>query len=390
MAVFPSDSIRTKNWGTEILTDADLEAQFDLLHAYLQACLNATTGHVHDGSANQGPKLTPANLVIASQAQGDVLYASSASAWARLGAGTDGQFLQTKGAAANPVWANAGTLPHDRVGMYVMQASTITITVAPGSVEINGATISKTTNTTLTLTTAGDWAGGVSQQAVSTLAYVIIDASGNIKMTTTAPTHADYGVSITAANNTKRYATVSAVVYRYIGWFYMNATGSGQLDTFGVSNLADGGVKNVVEFKKGAYATGSTAIPADDSIPQITEGDEYMTQVFRPTNVNNKLKIEVLFNSDDSAAAIRTVALFQDSTANALACVGLYGAGGGAIYQHYITHTMKAGTISLTTFRVRAGSTSGSMYFNGTNGAGLFGGDLASSIRVEEIESQLT
>lgn len=57
MAVFPSDSIRTKNWGSEVLTDSDLEAQLDLLHAYFQAALNATTGHSHDGTGNQGPKL---------------------------------------------------------------------------------------------------------------------------------------------------------------------------------------------------------------------------------------------------------------------------------------------------------------------------------------------
>ena len=43
---------------------------------------------------------------IGSAAQGDILY-RGASAWARLGAGTSGQFLQTQGAAANPQWATA-------------------------------------------------------------------------------------------------------------------------------------------------------------------------------------------------------------------------------------------------------------------------------------------
>lgn len=41
---------------------------------------------------------------IGSAAQGDILY-RGASGWARLGAGTDGQFLKTQGAAANPLWA---------------------------------------------------------------------------------------------------------------------------------------------------------------------------------------------------------------------------------------------------------------------------------------------
>lgn len=44
---------------------------------------------------------------IGSAAQGDILY-RGASAWARLGAGTSGHYLQTQGAGANPQWAAAG------------------------------------------------------------------------------------------------------------------------------------------------------------------------------------------------------------------------------------------------------------------------------------------
>lgn len=40
---------------------------------------------------------------IGSAAQGDILYRGT-SAWARLAAGTSGQFLKTQGAGANPVW----------------------------------------------------------------------------------------------------------------------------------------------------------------------------------------------------------------------------------------------------------------------------------------------
>lgn len=48
-------------------------------------------------------------LVATSQAQGDVLYASSGSAISRLGAGTAGQALTTGGAAANPAWGGMTT-----------------------------------------------------------------------------------------------------------------------------------------------------------------------------------------------------------------------------------------------------------------------------------------
>lgn len=45
-------------------------------------------------------------LTTTSEAQGDVMY-HNGTKWTRLGAGTDGQFLKTQGAAANPVWADA-------------------------------------------------------------------------------------------------------------------------------------------------------------------------------------------------------------------------------------------------------------------------------------------
>lgn len=44
---------------------------------------------------------------IGAAAQGDILYRGAAT-WARLGAGTSGLFLQTRGAAANPQWAAPG------------------------------------------------------------------------------------------------------------------------------------------------------------------------------------------------------------------------------------------------------------------------------------------
>lgn len=42
--------------------------------------------------------------------QGDILYYGASGAPARLGFGTDGDFLKTQGTGANPVWASAGGL----------------------------------------------------------------------------------------------------------------------------------------------------------------------------------------------------------------------------------------------------------------------------------------
>ena len=73
-------------------------------------------------------KVNLSALVITSQAAGDLIYASSASALTRLPAGTSGMFLQSAGTAA-PVWANGLTA----ATQAEMEAGTSTTTaVTPG------------------------------------------------------------------------------------------------------------------------------------------------------------------------------------------------------------------------------------------------------------------
>jgi len=77
---------------------------------------------------------------IGSAAQGDILYRDAAS-WARLGAGSSGQFLKTQGAGANPIWAAAaGTAEVLKARVVITDAQIkslntvpISIVVAPGA-----------------------------------------------------------------------------------------------------------------------------------------------------------------------------------------------------------------------------------------------------------------
>jgi len=57
-------------------------------------------------SASPGTLDDLTDVVITSGAQGDVLYHNGTN-WVNLSAGTNGHFLKTQGAAANPVWAAA-------------------------------------------------------------------------------------------------------------------------------------------------------------------------------------------------------------------------------------------------------------------------------------------
>ena len=66
---------------------------------------------------------------------------------------------------------------------------------------------------------------------------------------------------------------------------------------------ADGGVVQVVNTTTGAVATGTTTMPQDDTIPQNTEGDEYMTLAITPKDATNKLKIDVVWHGSSGASS---------------------------------------------------------------------------------------
>lgn len=147
-----------------------------------------------------------------------------------------------------------------------------------------------------------------------------------------------------------------------------------------------GDVIQVQRYETGATATGTTVIPFDDTIPQNTEGDQYMSVSITPTNVNSILRIDVVWVGSGAATDILGVALFQDSTAGALAATGHH-VGAGQIITIPLTHYMTAGTVASTTFKVRAGShNAGTTTFNGYSGR-IYGGVMASSITVTEIAS---
>ena len=155
-----------------------------------------------------------------------------------------------------------------------------------------------------------------------------------------------------------------------------------------VTGAGGGKVVQVVNTQTGAVATGTTTTPLDDTIPQITEGTEFMTLAITPTSASNKLFIEVAVNYASSATNGRTWALHQDTTAGALACIHEQSAAGAdELFIIGFNHYMTSGTTSSTTFRVRGGgSNSSTITFNGASGARRNGGVLASSITITEIE----
>lgn len=155
-----------------------------------------------------------------------------------------------------------------------------------------------------------------------------------------------------------------------------------------ISAIQTSRIIQVVNSQSGAVATGNTAMPQDDTIPQNTEGDEYITCTITPSSATNVLLIQVVLNVCATGQTLFSIALFQDSTANALtATAGFIGSVNNTPIACPLNYYMVAGTTSATTFKIRAGSSAGAtLTVNGSDGGRWFGGVMNSSITISEIK----
>ncbi len=167
-----------------------------------------------------------------------------------------------------------------------------------------------------------------------------------------------------------------------------NADGS---VTVNVTAGGGGGSGALVQSVRTTLTTAGTvnvAIPLDDTKPDqsASEGTEIMTRAITPTSATNELEIDIDIQASPAAVKTIIVALFQDSTALALASatqVVSTATGNGHVR---FSHRMTAGTTSATTFKVRIGCEDTTVLtYNGFSGARKLGGSQSCSITVREI-----
>lgn len=145
-------------------------------------------------------------------------------------------------------------------------------------------------------------------------------------------------------------------------------------------------IKQIVYNNTTALATGTTIMPRDDTIPQITEGDQYLTVTFTPTSAATTLLIEACIMISHSADSRVTAAIFRDATANALGANHHYIGAGSEMAQIYVFASTPSSAAVPTTFRLRAGANgAGTSTVNGFNGTRQFGGVAQTWIKVTEI-----
>ena len=157
--------------------------------------------------------------------------------------------------------------------------------------------------------------------------------------------------------------------------------------------LPAGSVIQVVQTLNSANTSGSVSIPDDNTIPQITEGAQYLTCTIVPKIATSKLLVEVILyiseatNVHNNGAA----AIFRDATASAIAVGALFrpdsllDAGTPTV----LSILTPSNSVSSTTFTVRAGmnNAGGALVMN-TNANGsypVYGGVYYSGITITEV-----
>lgn len=142
----------------------------------------------------------------------------------------------------------------------------------------------------------------------------------------------------------------------------------------------------IVDTQTGAVATGTTVIPSDDTIPQNTEGDQYMSVTITPKFATSKLIVEAVVHCAHSVVTSIAAALFQDAAANAIAADSVFqGTGTGRVVIPLSVSVIAGGTTAIT-FKLRAGGgNAGTFTLNGTAGGRIYGGTIGSYLKVTEV-----
>lgn len=153
------------------------------------------------------------------------------------------------------------------------------------------------------------------------------------------------------------------------------------------SKVAAGFPVQVVVATYNTMSTTTTVLPYDDTIPQNTEGAEFMSLAITPKSATNRLIIEAVCMLSHSATTQTSIALFQDSTAGAIAATDMYIDAMTGNVTLPLMYSMIAGTVSSTTFKIRGGGAgAGTTTFNGQTGVRRFGGIVISAIKITEIQ----
>jgi hypothetical protein len=221
--------------------------------------------------------------------------------------------------------------------------------------------------------------------AGSTVTYA--QAGGKIATSSTGNEGGIFAVNTILSGSVAERVAVGAGIYTAgaVGGDKGVNTFNAQGYYYGGFNFSTGVVTNGAFVSSATYQTCSTAIPDDDSIPQIGEGDLVLSINYTPRSNVGNIRIRV------------SIPVFNSTTVNA--CVALFSSGAGssalfarqfgsntATFPKVVSFEFQEVAISTAarTYTVRVGPASGSVYINGNAGSRTLGGVSIATMSIDE------
>lgn len=166
-------------------------------------------------------------------------------------------------------------------------------------------------------------------------------------------------------------------------------------DASGTASWQSGAILQVVYSEVTIPVPGTGLIPYDNTIPQITEGFEFITATITPKSASSYLLVEVNTTMSESTNTSDWLigAVFRDANPNAIVAgftdmawqLSVGAANNYSESPMVLKKRVASGSTAPTTFRFRAGGNAGPVEINRFGGTQYLGGSIITTMTVTEI-----
>lgn len=158
--------------------------------------------------------------------------------------------------------------------------------------------------------------------------------------------------------------------------------------TQAIGALPNGSIRDSAYAQYASNADLTTAIPYDDTIPQVTEGTEILSAAITPKTTTNKVRIiaNIAGAQSGSANVYLGVAVFVNGGANAIVAKAMHMPNNSqGSHECVIDFEHSPASVSTQTYTVRVGLNTGTVRLNGTTSGRIYGGAQVCTITLQEI-----
>lgn len=263
--------------------------------------------------------------------------------------------------------------------------STVTVAIsglATKAVQINGAALSSTVTIENGKLYQIDYDG--TQFQATRLSATVINKLSDIPTHDYLPLEEQASAPSTAANEMALYTKETNSTSEA----FIREESDGDEVQVTLGGVLAGEVLDSAYAEYATYSNTSAVLPADDTIPQNTEGTELLSVAITPKSTSSKLYCvwEGMFAHGTSGQNI-AVAMFRNGVANAIAATAETSTSGSPLQKLSDSVEISPSTTSEVTISVRYGTGgSGTVYVNGGAGSRTFGGVAKVTLKVFEIK----